>query len=162
MKKSLEDDPGKGTPETTDNRRLLKWAAALSCATILAHAIDTPDHLNEWWGYATFFVIVAAIQFFLGVVLFLRPWQLDEDGKMRRDADRFGRPYFFLGIVLAASVIVLYIVTRTTGMPFLTDAVVEPLTPLSLVPVIENIPLLYCLVALVRRTRIRSMAISAG
>ena len=36
----------------------------------------------------------------------------------RSDADRHGQPYYILGLVLTASIVVLYVITRTSGMPF--------------------------------------------
>ncbi len=139
----------------TSNRRLIRWTAILSILALVAHAIDAPDHLSEWWGYGTFFVIVAAFQFFYGMALFLQPWRYDEDGNERPDADRYGRPYFILGTILTASIIAVYIVTRTTGMPFLgPEAKVEPVTPLSLLPPLESAVLLYCHVLLISRTHV--------
>jgi len=92
-----------------NNRLFVRWAALLSVFALVAHAIDVPDHLSEWWGYGTFFVIAAAFQFFYGIALFLQPWRFDEEGRERENADRYGRPYFILGTVLTASVIlVLY------------------------------------------------------
>lgn len=126
----------------------------LSVLALVAHAIDGPDHLREWWGYGTFFVIIAAFQFFYGAALFLRPWRYDGDGNLRPYGDRYGRPYFVLGTILTASVIIVYVVTRTTGMPFLgPDAVRQPVTILSLVPPVECIPLMYCHILLLYRTR---------
>lgn len=55
---------------------------------------------------------------FYGIALFFQPWRYDESGGIRQDAERYARPYYILGIVLDAFVIVLYIITRTTGMPF--------------------------------------------
>lgn len=136
-----------------DNKRLLYWAAGLSIASLLAHAVDAPDHLTEWWGYATFFVMAGAFQFFYGFGLLLQPWRYDDTGDVRRDADRRGRPYYMLGIALTASVIVVYAVSRTTGMPFFgPDAAAEPVTVLSLVPIAESVPLLYCLVKLAAKS----------
>jgi peptidoglycan/LPS O-acetylase OafA/YrhL len=140
-----------------NNRRIINWTAILSVLALLAHAIDAPDHLTEWWGYGAFFVVIAAFQFFYGLALFLRPWRYDDDGNLRPHADSYGRPYFILGTVLTASVIVIYIVTRTSGMPFFgPDAVSEPLTPLSLVPPLECVPLMYCHLLLLFRSRITS------
>ena len=139
------------------NRRLVYWTAGLSIFSLVSHAIDAPDHLTEWWGYGTFFLIIAAFQFFYGFALLLRPWRFDSEGNLRQDADRYGRPYFTLGLILTGAVIVVYIVTRTTGMPFFgSGAKVEPVTPLSLVPTIASIPLLYCLALLLYRTRSQS------
>lgn len=151
------DNSEKGASSLTKNMRLLYWAAGLSIFALVAHAIDAPDHLREWWGYATFFVVAASLQFFYGWALLLQPWRYDDTGGVRSDADRTGRPYYFLGIILNALVIAVYIVSRTVGIPFLgPEAAVEPVTPLSLVPIAVDIPLMYCLVALVRSTRVGS------
>ncbi len=135
-----------------NNKRLLKWTAILSVLALVAHAIDAPDHLSEWWGYGTFFVIVASFQFFYGFALFLQPWRYSEDGGVRTNPDRYGRPYFVLGTVLTASVIIVFIISRTTGMPFLgPGAIVEPVTILSLVPPLECVALMYCHILLLSR-----------
>jgi hypothetical protein len=137
-----------------DNRRLVFVTAILSILALVAHAVDAPDHLREWWGYGTFFVIIASFQFFYGLALFLRPWRYDDEGGIRPDADQYGRPYFVLGTVLTAAVIIVYIITRTTGMPFFgPDAIVEPANPLSLVPPVECLALMYCHILLLRRSR---------
>jgi hypothetical protein len=136
------------------NKRLQFWAAGLSIGALVAHAVDIPDHLNEWWGFSTFFTVIAAAQFFLGLVFLLRPWRYDESGAPREDADRRGRPYYWLGVALGAASLAGYAVTRTTGLPFLgAEAGREAVTALSLVPAVENVPLVICLVALLRRTR---------
>jgi len=135
-----------------NNRRFVRWAALLSVFALVAHAIDVPDHLSEWWGYGTFFVIAAAFQFFYGIALFLQPWRFDEEGRERENADRYGRPYFILGTVLTASVILVYIVSRTTGMPFFgAGAIAEPVTPLSLLPPLECLALMYFHIVLILR-----------
>ncbi len=134
------------------NRRIIYWAAGLSILALVMHAIDAPDHLSEWWGYGTLFVIIAAFQFFYGLFLLVQPWKYDAEGNLRAGAEQYGKPYFILGATLATLVILLYIITRTTGMPFLSsDAVVEPVTPLNLLPAVENVPLIYCLVMLIYR-----------
>jgi hypothetical protein len=136
------------------NKRLLYWAASLSILVLVAHAIDAPDHLKEWWVYASIFIVVGSAQFFYGIALFFQPWRYDESGGVRKDAERFARPYYILGIVLDAFAIVLYIITRTTGLPFLGhDAAAERVTVLSLAPIVVGVPLLCCLVLLLRRTR---------
>jgi peptidoglycan/LPS O-acetylase OafA/YrhL len=143
----------------TDNRRIINWTAVLSILALVAHAVDAPDHLTEWWGYGAFFVTVAAFQFFYGLALFLRPWRYDEDGNVRPNADLYGRPYFILGTALTTAIIIVYVVTRTTGMPFLgADAVAEPVTALSLLPPLECVPLLYCHIRLLLRTRVSPSA----
>jgi hypothetical protein len=128
----------------TTNKRFIFWAATFSMLALVAHAIDVPDHLREWWGYGTFFVIVAAFQFFYGIALFLQPWRFDEEGWVRENADRYGRPYFILEVVLTASSVVVYAVSRTIGIPlFGADAIAEPVTLLSLLPPLEGLLLMY-------------------
>ena len=146
------------TPETPpvadDDRRLIRWAAWLSIAALLAHAVDVPDHLREWWGYSTFFVVVGAFQFFYAFLLVFRPWRYDETGGLRNDPRRFGRPYYVLGIGLAVSLLIVYIDSRTVGLPFLgPEAGRQPLTFLGLVPVVQDLALLLVLVKLWRGAR---------
>ncbi len=95
---------------------------------------------------------MASIQLFYGVALLFRPWRYDKSGSVRRDSRRYARPYYVLGITLSASVLVLYLVTRTTGMPFFGPdaAAVEPVTPLSLVPIAIETALTGCLIVLLR------------
>jgi hypothetical protein len=134
-------------------KRLVYWAAGLSMGTVIAHGIDAPDHLREWWGYGTFFIIVAAFQFFYGFSLFLQPWRYDENGGVRADAVVAGRPYFIMGLSLIGASLFMYIISRTTGLPFLGQAAAaEPVTFLSLVPAVEAVPLAYCLVRLLMAT----------
>jgi hypothetical protein len=141
----------------SNNKRLLRWAAILAIGALVGHAVDTPDHLNEWWGYSAYFVTAGAFQFFYGFGLLLQPWRYDESGGLRTDADRYGRPYYILGLALTASIILLYIITRTTGMPFFgPQAAAERVTALSLVPIAIDLPLVYCLAALLYRTRRQS------
>ena len=137
------------------NKKLLTWTAVLSMLALVAHAIDVPDHLSEWWGYGAFFVIIASFQFFYGMALFLKPWRYDENGGLRPNAEQYGRGYFLLGTVLTSAVLIVYVITRTTGMPFLgADAIVEPVTPLSLLPPLECVPLLYCHVRLLNLSQL--------
>jgi peptidoglycan/LPS O-acetylase OafA/YrhL len=136
------------------NQPLLRWAAALSIGALLGHAIDVPDHLAEWWGFSSYFITAGAFQFFYGFGLLLQPWRYDDNGGLRDEGDRYGRPYYVLGLVLTASIVALYVVTRTTGMPFLgPEAAAERVTVLSLVPIAVDVPLIYCLAELLRRTR---------
>ena len=136
------------------SKPLLYWAASLSMFALVTHAIDAKDHLTEWWLYGTLFVIAASFQFFYGMALFLRPWRYDETGGIRDNPDIYGRPFYLLGIVLAGFVMVLYVITRTSGLPFFGEqAKALPITPLSLLPSIEDVPLIYCLALLLYRTR---------
>ena len=84
------------------SRMTLYAAAALSLLAGLIHLWVTPEHFEEWRGYGTFFLAVASAQGFYSVVLLRWPRQL----------------IFYLGIGGNLAIIVLYIVTRTVGIPF--------------------------------------------
>jgi hypothetical protein len=84
------------------SRMLLYVAAALSLLAALIHLWVTPEHFEEWRGYGTFFLTVAIVQGFYSVALLRWPRQL----------------VFYLGIGGNLAIIILYIVTRTVGIPF--------------------------------------------
>jgi hypothetical protein len=134
-------------------KNVLLWSAILSVLALVAHAVDAPDHLREWWGYGTVFIILAAFQFFYGLALFIQPWKYDEEGNLRLRGEFYGRPYYFLGVILAGFSIVFYIISRTTGLPFLSsEATAEPVTWLSLIALFVNLPLLGLLIIMIRHT----------
>ena len=151
-----EERPGDRRSDTVSIHylRLRHWAAGLAICAIAAHALAAPDHLREWWGFSAFFVIIGAFQLFYGFALLAQPWRYDESGNLRPDADRYGRHYYLLGLVLSALLLLAYVVSRTTGLPFLgPDARPRPVTLLGLAPVVQNVPLLLCLLFLLRRNQ---------
>ncbi len=81
---------------------LLYLAAALSLAAAGIHLLAMPEHFEEWWGYGAFFLVAAAFQGLYGLVLLWRP----------------GSSLFLLGIVANLGVVVLWLLTRTAGIPF--------------------------------------------
>ena len=85
------------------SRTILHLAAALSLLAALIHLWVTPEHMEEWWGYGTFFLIAAIVQGLYGVALLRRP----------------RRPLLLLlGVGGNLSIVVLYLLTRTVGIPF--------------------------------------------
>jgi hypothetical protein len=84
------------------SRMILYAAAALSLLAALIHLWVMPEHFEEWRGYGTFFLAVAIAQGFYSVALLRWPRQL----------------VFYLGIGSNLAIIILYIVTRTVGIPF--------------------------------------------
>jgi hypothetical protein len=136
------------------NTRYIYWAAWLSIGALVAHTIDAPDHLREWWGYSTFFITAGAFQFFYGLGLFLQPWRYDETGAVRVQAEQQGHPYYVAGLAMTVCTIVAFVISRTTGIPWLgPDAAPAPVTLLGLVPSVEALPLTYCLARLVSASR---------
>ncbi|MGZ8665887.1 MAG: hypothetical protein ACXWZM_02105 [Solirubrobacterales bacterium] len=89
--------------EGPDHVRLLLSAAILSCAAALIHAAVTPSHFEEYWGFGAFFVVVAILQ--LGWAELLR----------RGDPDR---RILILGAVGNLAVALIWLISRTAGLPF--------------------------------------------
>jgi manganese oxidase len=83
-------------------RRLLGMAIALTTVAALIHVWAMPEHFEEWWFYGVLFVLVALLQGFYGVALWL--WG--------------GRTVFILGMVGNLTIVVFYLVTRMVGVPF--------------------------------------------
>lgn len=83
-------------------RHISYTAAALSLVAGLLHVWAMPQHYAEWWGYGAFFLVVAVAQVLLSDGLLYRP----------------RRRFLLAGVVGNLAVITLYIVTRTSGIPY--------------------------------------------
>lgn len=77
-------------------------AAVLSLAVALIHLWTAPGYFEVWWGYGAFFLGVAAAQGFFSVALLRWP----------------GRALSLAGIFGNLSIIMLYVLSRTSGLPF--------------------------------------------
>ena len=128
-------------------------AAALSLAAGIVHGIATTEYWAWWWGYAAFFLYAALAQIVYGLVLIMQPWRYDETGGLRTSGASRARPVFVLGVVGNGLIILLYIITRTVGIPFFGPGagLVLPVTPLSLVSKTIEVALVVYLVFLIRR-----------
>jgi hypothetical protein len=84
------------------SKMILYAAVAFSLLAALIHLWVIPEHFEEWWGYGTFFLISAAAQGAYAAALPHWP----------------RRPLLLLGIGGNVSIIVLYLLTRTVGIPF--------------------------------------------
>ena len=130
----------------------LTWAVFLTISAALMHGLNVQEHLSEWWGYGVFFLFAAAGQFIYGLVLIVQPWNYDQTGG-RRDGRRFARLFYLAGAGANSSLIVLYGITRTVGIPLLGPAAgeTEPFTALGLVTKTLEASLVGVLVVLARR-----------
>src|SRR5436309_15200736 len=91
--------------------------AALSIVAGAIHAVVAPPHLAEVWTFGAFFVVLAAFQLAWAVWIYARPSALG----------------FRVGATVSVAVIGVWIVSRTTGMPFGPDQwQAESLGPLDL------------------------------
>jgi len=78
-------------------------AAALSLLAAIIHLWVAPEHFAEWWGYGAFFLACASVQGLYALSLLRRP----------------GRPLLLLGVAGNLTVVILWLVTRTSGIPLL-------------------------------------------
>jgi hypothetical protein len=101
--------PGRrSSSEEVGGKLTLYAAAALSLVAAMIHLWVTPEHLAHWWGYGAFFLICALAQGLGGVFLLRWPTQ----------------PLLLVGIVGNLAIVVLYVISRTWGMPIGPDLVV--------------------------------------
>ena len=78
------------------------YAAALSLVAALVHLWVAPGYFEVWWGYGSFFLGAACAQGLFAVALLRWP----------------GRAVPLAGIFGNLAVVALYVVTRTSGVPF--------------------------------------------
>jgi hypothetical protein len=81
----------------------LRVVAALSLLAAAIHLWVMPEHLKEWWGYGAIFLVLAVAQGMYGLGLLRWP----------------SRPLLLLGVAGNLAVAILWLVTRTTGIPLL-------------------------------------------
>ncbi len=84
------------------SKTVLYAAAAFSLLAVI-HFWATPEHFEEWWGYGAFLLFSAVAQGFYSAALLLR---------------RPSRPLLLLGVGGNLSIVALYLVTKTVGIPF--------------------------------------------
>ncbi len=89
--------------------RVLYAAAALSLLAALIHLWVTPEHFEEWWGYGAFFLVAAAAQVLYAPLVLVWPT----------------RTVLLLGIAGNLAIVVLYLLTRTVGIPLFGPGVWE-------------------------------------
>jgi hypothetical protein len=119
------------------NKRWRYGAAALSAVAGFIHILAAPDHFEEWWGYGMFFLTAATAQ--VMYALLLLAYEPNHD-------------LLWAGILGNLSILGLYLVTRTVGIPFFGPeaGAVEPVGALDVVSKIVELALLGCLAVLLR------------
>jgi hypothetical protein len=116
---------------------VLYAAATFSLLAALIHLRVMPEHFEVWWGYGTFFLVCAIAQG-LYVPILLR-WP--------------GRPVLLLGVAGNLAVVILWLVTRTAGIPLVGPHAgdVEEIGALDLTCTIGEVGIVAALGALVMR-----------
>jgi predicted branched-subunit amino acid permease len=73
--------------------------AAASVGAAAIHAVVIPEHLEEWWAFGLFFLVTGVVQLVWAVMVVRSP----------------SRSVIWLGVLGNASIVVLWVVTRTVG-----------------------------------------------
>lgn len=116
-----------------------RWrAVALSLAAGLVHIFVSPLYFAQWIGYGAFFVTVAALQ---GI------------GAMALVAGPPHRFFYWAGIVGNGGVVLMWVITRTVGIPFFGPAAgeVQPVGVPDLLATLIELALIVHLAVLVTR-----------
>ena len=88
-------------PATRRANTALRAMAALSLLAAMIHLWVMPEHFEEWWGYGTFFLISALAQGLYAPGLLLWP----------------NRVILLAGVAGNLAIVILWLVTRTSGIP---------------------------------------------
>jgi hypothetical protein len=96
-------------------RQLEKLVGVCVIASGSAHGLVTQQHFQEWWGYGVFFLATTICLIGFGLALIT---DAIDPRYMPGDVNRLRRLMYAAGAVGNASILGLYVLTRTAGVPF--------------------------------------------
>ncbi|MFO1532083.1 MAG: hypothetical protein ABR562_00045 [Thermoplasmatota archaeon] len=125
-----------------------------------AHGFLAPEHFAEWWGYGLFFIFASALQAVWGLALLTNAINPKDSGPRWR---RLKTGFLVLGILGNVTTIVLYVVTRTVGIPLAGPqaGVVEEVAVVDIFTKVVEGATVFLLVAILLRLR-ASEPVAAG
>lgn len=80
-----------------------------------AHGLVTQEHFQEWWGYGVFFLATAVCLIGFGLALIT---DAIDPRYMPGDVNRVRRLMYAAGVIGNLSILGLYVLSRTAGVPF--------------------------------------------
>ena len=95
-------------------RRIEKLVGVFVIASGSIHGLVSPAHFSEWWGYGVFFLAAAVCLVGYGLALVT---DAIDPRFMPGDVNRIRRTLYALGIAGNLGILILYVVTRTVGIP---------------------------------------------
>ncbi len=108
-------------------------AAALSLLSALIHLWVMPEHFEEWWGYGVFFASAALAQGTLAIILLRCQGEL----------------IYVAGILGNIAIVAMYVVTRTSGIPFGPQAaMIEDAGIPDMISTVAEVGIVFVLVAM--------------
>lgn len=129
--------------DRVERRALERLAGSLAIVAGAAHGGLTPAHMAEWWGYGAFFLAATVAQVILGLALLLDAFE----------EDRLRRSMYVAGLVGSALIVLMYVVSRTIGVPFAGPerGEIEALDALGVVTTLAEVGTIVLLGLLLRR-----------
>jgi hypothetical protein len=98
-----------------DRRRLVeKFVGVCVIVSGSAHGLVSQDHFREWWGYGVFFLVTAICLIGFGLALIT---DAIDPRYMPGDVRRLRRLMYAIGALGNVSILGLYLLTRTVGIP---------------------------------------------
>src|SRR5579863_833306 len=79
------------------------------------HGLITQEHFQEWWGYGVFFLVAAICLIGCGLALIT---DAIDPRYTPGDVQRLRQIMYFAGVAGNISLLTLYTLTRTAGIPF--------------------------------------------
>lgn len=128
--------------------KLLYWAGGLSIGASLVHGALVDEHLNEWWAFGVFFVLASASQGLYGFAI-LASHIMNGSPISERWPHAARRWFYLAGIVGNGLLVLMYIVSRTIGVPLGPEAgVVEAWDALGVMTKLLELGVIGCLAVL--------------
>jgi len=107
--------PGFSLAATWRGRRTVERLVGV-CVIVAggAHGLVTQEHFQEWWGYGVFFLATSICLIGFGLALIT---DAIDPRYMPGDVNRVRRLLYGLGAIGIVGILVLYVITRTVGVP---------------------------------------------
>lgn len=133
-------------------RALIAAAAGISGWAGLIHAVETPSHLADWWGYGVFFIAAASAQLAFAWVLVARlPRRLPQTPSWTVGRLAWNR-LLLAGIAANSVIVAVYVLVHTVGAPLGPGAgEVEATTRSGVLATVLEATLIAVLVLLLRQ-----------
>jgi hypothetical protein len=130
-----------------------KFVGVCVIASGSAHGLVTQQHFQEWWGYGVFFLATTICLIGFGLALIT---DAIDPRYMPGDVNRLRRFMYAAGALGNVSILGLYLLTRTAGIPFGPGTgSVESVGAIDLVAKASELLAVAGLVALLFKTRPR-------
>ena len=115
--RSLSPGFGVGSEGPTWSHRRLTEKLVGVCVIVSggAHGLVTQEHFQEWWGYGVFFLATAICLIGFGLALIT---DAIDPRYMPGDVNRVRWLMYAVGAIGIVSILSLYLLTRTAGIPF--------------------------------------------